>query len=192
MLSPEDPDLRKLRLLQERSNILWEKLDGVRLEMNDLVAELYRRVASDPSSLIVEKPGINVVCMANSLDILRLPDGNIMFSFDNRRAFRLPAQMADLLIYLSEANPGKKRSMDNLVGWRTREDLRAHLQESSKTTLTSHSVASALTRLKMAILKLDGRELILSNQRGLRLAVKRGGVRDPDKPSSDWPGASDV
>lgn len=93
----------------------------------------------------------------------------------NGTSFLLAHQVGEVLVFLAT---GSGKTDDSLASWRSRQEVAAHLQTKSKTTIRVGYVNTLIDRLRNALRDagLDQR-LIQSNRReGVRLAVKRLGA----------------
>lgn len=108
-----------------------------------------------------------------------LADGAALVRVDGGKAFALPPTVAAFLETLAQ---DKANSDERLVGWKSREDVRATMQERMRREFSRHAIEELLRRLR-AVLTAGGVNPFLIQthpQFGLRFALRR--VRACDEP----------
>lgn len=184
MDSSDDPRFVELNKRLRQAERLTEKLFDIFLEIDEMV----KTIIGDLDLPYRQKGSLGPMHVAHNLRIAINHNGRYVFSCD-LRDFTLSAQLADALVFLSGADAPETYSRadcidsDELVGWRTRGDILARLQKSSKRTLRPDYVNNVVGKLKKALEDKTGYALILSGDKGVRLALKRGGIQDLRKPS---------
>lgn len=181
---PDHPRIEEFNKRLRRAEREAEKLFDTFLELKDLL----KGIIEDLDLPGCRKGQLGPVHVAHNLRICLNHNGRYNFSCD-LQDFTLSPQLASVLLYLSGADSpetqarGDRNDPDELVAWRTRPDILAHLQRSSKKLLRPGYVNTVVGKLKDALEDKTGYALILRGNEGVRLALKRGGIQDLRKPS---------
>ncbi len=184
MQPPDDPRIVEFIKRVHQAERQAEKLFDTLLGLNDMFKEIL--VDLDLPYRHKDSPG--PMHVAHNLRIAVNHDGRYSFSCD-LHDFTLSRQLAEALVYLSGADapetsaPGGRSDPDELVAWRTRPNILAYLQKSSKTKLRPAYVNNVADKLNKALVQKTGYALIIRGEQGVRLALKRGGVQDLRRPS---------
>lgn len=108
-----------------------------------------------------------------AIDLTRRADDWALVRFDQSGEIALPPILADLLSLLSDDNG---ISDDELVGWKTLDQVAKDLQKTSGRPFTRHAVTQQIYRLRRELFTRGGvsPKLIQTNRRrGVRLALMR-------------------
>jgi len=125
------------------------------------------------SEILGSSPVAVPALVANRLLIEDRLDGKTWVKFDERAPFPLRTQLADLLFYLSGADPAK----DGLTSFVSREKILSHLEQISGKKYRPPFVNNLVFQLKAVLQEHDPRILIVTDRkRGARLLLKAGGL----------------
>jgi hypothetical protein len=113
-----------------------------------------------------------------NLRVGECPDSSIWFQIDcNGVWFTLGARLGELLKFLVSQSE-EDRSSDELVGFRARADVLAHLQKTGGREYDPQYVNKLVNKLQDKLSIHDKRILIVTNrQKGVRFLIKRGAVK---------------
>lgn len=108
-----------------------------------------------------------------------LADGAALVRVDGGKAFPLPPTMAAFLETLAHDKPGDD---ERLVGWKSREEVRAGMQKRMGRKFSRHSIDELLRRLRSALAGGGMNHFLVQTHRqfGLRFALRR--ARNCDEP----------
>jgi hypothetical protein len=111
--------------------------------------------------------------VAVNLDIKQRADGSAAVSVNFGETFVVPPVLADLLDILARDT---HRGADDLVGWKSLDEVAILLAKRSDRRFTRHAVTQQVYRLRKVMIERGGLdpELIQTNRRhGVRIALKR-------------------
>lgn len=113
------------------------------------------------------------------LEIERLSDGAAWVRIDGGKALRLPPTLVGLLETLA-FDP--VHDVEQLVGWKSREEVRAGLQKRIGRKFSRHAIDELLRRLRAALAAGGVNPFLVQTHRqfGLRFALRR--ARNCDEP----------
>jgi hypothetical protein len=157
--------LHDVRVAQGSLGAQIERLERIEREMLVLMG------SCPPTSGGPIGPG--TVSVAYNLDMRSRPDGSVVVSIDGGGRFSLAARLAEVFRFLASGDK-QRGGNDDLVGWRSREEINKFLNESAGKILRASYVNNLVYLLKKALCKAGyDRSLIQTHrQKGIRLALK--------------------
>ena len=185
MTVPPGPKVQVLNLKTRQCSVLMERLADAQSDLVEMVQQFIRANELEnpaPAKDPVEQKRHG----ACDLQVWENADGQWSFSFDLQPPFPLQARLAKALIFLA-TEAGKDSSGDGLLGFRTRDQIWAHLQKTARPgkIIRRAFVNNITSLLTAALLKHTGRNLIgANNEWGVRLLLKRGGLHGLESTSA--------
>jgi hypothetical protein len=106
------------------------------------------------------------------------PDSSLWFEIDNNGVwFSLGARLGGLLRFLA-SRPDTDGGGDELIGFRSRAEILAYLEETGKRKYDPQFVNKLVNKLRDFLRTHDKRSLVVtSRQKGIRFMLRRGGVQ---------------
>jgi hypothetical protein len=158
---------RRLRLVMRAIDEALDKLGAIELGLKNLesLAPAYTGCVVGPSSGPI----------VYNLDVQKRYDESIVVSINGGEPFILGPRLAGVFQFISEGGC----SSDDLIGWRSREEILKSLPNFVGTELRIGYVNSLINLLKNKLTKAGyDRDLIqTSREKGVRLALKRRNAR---------------
>jgi hypothetical protein len=184
MLASDDPRIGHLNHLLRVAQGAGDRQVDRFFEISRLVSDLIKDGLDDPTVAIGPRVGL-MAQIAQTLRIEDHIDGTVWFAFDLRNEFKLAPRLADLLTYLASASADRAGSTEHLVGFRSRADILAFLEETAGKKFRRQYLNNLVNLLKDALRRLDGRILVVTDRRkGIRLLLKHGGLKRTSAPNS--------
>jgi len=175
---------RRQRNLLDRLSRAEELADALTLEVGELEAALLRVSAGAlpneqlPGSAPSQPEAARLLqgtaaAGVRELVIKRHADGSARVSVDGGKAFSLPPALGDLLAVLA-VDSGL--TADQLIGWKTLDEVTILLSRKTGRTLSRHAVSQTVYRLRKAVFERGGVNPYLiqtSRRHGLRFALQQ-------------------
>jgi hypothetical protein len=183
MLMPVDPDVQMLHRRMRRSSLLLVQLADLQLDIEEQVKEMLLPGRPKPGA----GPTGDRVRPASELEVWESPSGRLTFSFDLQRPFYLQRRLGKMLVYLATESGQEHALGPEIVSYRKRSEILAHIQRSAKPgkEIPSEYVNKVTYLLRAKILKHTGRDLITSHDElGVAILLKIGGLRGLENTSA--------
>jgi hypothetical protein len=170
-----------IRDLRRRLRLALGSLDA----LTGKIEEIEKNLATLECSLVFDFGGIRTadeIPIAHNLDIRSRHYGYIEVSLDGGKWFTLGRRLAEVFLLIATGNKECSGS-DDLVGWRSKDEIHTFIQASAKRPLRRSYVNNLINLLKNKLFKAGyNRDLIQVDRqkKGIRLALKSGarGLRE--------------
>jgi hypothetical protein len=174
---------RRYRVLLDRLSRAEEMADGMTRDLEEIEGELEASSANRPlkSRPRSAAPGLSAGEALErtaeggvaAIDVTPRPDGSFKVRIDDGKAFALPPALGDLLSILM-IDGGQ--SEDELIGWKTVEDVAILLSKRLGRPVRRHATTQHIYRLRRELFARGGVNpfLVQTNRRlGVRFALRR-------------------
>lgn len=159
--------LHDLRLIRNCLDAQIERIDRIEREIETVLAGL------DAGAISGAGPGSDPVAL--HLFSRSHSDGSVDYAIDGGKEFSLTPRLAELFQFIASGDK-EHDAPDALVSWRTKHEVKSHLESTSRLTISFRNINQMVLRLRR-VLETSGYDPMLiqtHRQKGLRLACTPG------------------